>query len=97
MPDGQIEIPFLFIGTEDVPILFSNLQVVQHEDQEFVITFGQYTGPLLVSDEDAEETLRRVPHVPVRTVARIGMTAERFERFIGALQGNFEKWKKKQG
>ena len=98
MPDGQeVEIPFLFIGTEDVPIVFSNLQIVQHEEQEFVITFGQYTAPLLTPGADADEIARRAPHVAVRAVARVGMTAQRFERFVGALQSNFESWKKKQG
>jgi len=97
MAEREIEIPFLFIGTEDVPILFSNLQIVQHEEQEFVITFGQYTAPLLNPDADAEEMARRAPHVAVRAVARVGMTASRFERFVGALQTNLETWKRKQG
>ena len=97
MPDGQpVEIPLLFIGTEDVPIVFSNLQIVQHEEQEFVITFGQYTAPLLPPDVGAEEMLRRAPHVAVRAVARVGMTAQRFELFVAALQSNLETWKKKQ-
>ena len=97
MPDGQpVEIPFLFIGTEDVPIVFSNLQLVQHEEQEFVITFGQYTAPLLSPSADAEEVARRAPHVAVRAVARIGMTAHRFERLVEMLQSNLDKWKEKQ-
>jgi hypothetical protein len=97
MPDGEpVEIPFLFIGIEDAPILFSNLQIVQHEDQEFVITFGQYTPPLALGDpERVEEEMRKYPHVAVKTVARIAMTPKRLERFIDALQRNYDKWKAK--
>lgn len=92
-----IEIPFLWLGTEDAPILFSNMQIVQHEDQEFILTFGQFVPPLAVgSPEEVEEHVRRIPHVPVKTIARIAMTPPRFEAFMQALGSNYEKWQEKQ-
>jgi hypothetical protein len=92
MSDSQeIQIPLLIVGAEDTPIYFSNFLVVQHLDREFILTFGQYAPPL---DLPGPENERRIPpYVPVRAVARIGLTPQRMRELIEILQSNYNKWR----
>lgn len=97
MPEEGIEIPLFMVGAEDVPIIFSNLAVVQHEDREFILTFAQYTPPFAFGPADqAQEQIQRMPYLPVKAVARIGMTPERLEQLIDVLRANYNKWQEKQ-
>jgi hypothetical protein len=92
-----IEIPLVIIGAEDVPIYFTNLFVVQHEEKEFIITFGQYSPPLLLgSPEEKQEAAKRMPYVPIKVIARVGLTPERMEELIEVLQTNLRKYQAKQ-
>jgi hypothetical protein len=39
-----MRLPIIWVGVEDVPILFANQMVIQHSaENEFVLTFGQLT------------------------------------------------------
>lgn len=97
MPEEPRRIPFLVTGAEEVPIIFSNFMLVQHENNEFILTFGQYSPPLTVgTPADQIEQMKKVSHIPVKTVSRIGMTPDRMVAVIEALQANYEKWKAKQ-
>ncbi|HET9477301.1 MAG TPA: hypothetical protein VFP63_07415 [Dehalococcoidia bacterium] len=95
MPEDEgIALPFFFIGTEDVPIQLSNLQVIQHVQQEFIITFAQFAPPLVMGTrEEQEEQVKAKPYLPVKTVARLSMSPERVLDLIKALQENYDNWK----
>jgi hypothetical protein len=96
--EEAIPLPFFFIGTEDVPIQLSNLQVVQHVQQEFIITFAQFAPPLVFgTPEEQKEQVKAKPYLPVKTVARIAMSPERALRLIKVLQENYDNWKATQG
>lgn len=98
MVEERIELPFWIVGAEDTPIVFSNLMLVQHVQQEFIITFGQYAPPApMGSPERRAEQLKAMPYVPVKAVARIGLTAPRMRELIEALQSNYEKWERGGG
>lgn len=98
MPEEQVELPYFFIGTEDVPIHLSNMQVIQHVRQEFIITFGQFTPPLVLgTPEEQLEQVKSKPYLPVKTVARLAMSPDRVLDLIKALQGNYDKWKATEG
>ncbi|MDO8616133.1 MAG: hypothetical protein Q7T33_10445 [Dehalococcoidia bacterium] len=91
-PEG-IALPFFFIGTEDVPIQLSNLQVVQHVQHEFVITFAQFSPPLVLgTPEEQRAQVASKPYVPVKTIARIAMAPERMLALIRVLQENYDNW-----
>lgn len=94
----DITLPLFFIGAEDVPIALSNLQVVQHVQQEFIITFGQFSPPIVLgTPEEQLEQARNKPYLPVKTVARVAMSPERLRDFIKALQQNYEGWQRSVG
>jgi hypothetical protein len=93
-----IALPFFFIGTEDVPIQLSNLQAVQHVQQEFIITFAQFAPPLVMgTPEEQREQVKAKPYLAVKTLARLAMSPERVLSLIKALQENYDNWKAAQG
>jgi len=93
----QIDLPFFVVGAEDTPILFSNLIVAQHEEREFILTFCQYTPPLALGPPERQrDQIKSMPYLPVKAIARIGLTPQRLEQLIGVLQANYETWKRKQ-
>ncbi|SRR5712692_1221497 len=85
-----IQIPLVWVGSEEVPILFANAfiaQFVQPDQVEFVLTVGQLVPPaLLGSQEQIEAQAKAVSFVPVKTVARIGFTRQRVAELAQVLQ-----------
>lgn len=97
MTEERIELPLIIIGADDVPIMFSNVMLVQHEQQEFMITFCQYSPPLTLGPPEAQlEQMKNMPYVPVKVVARLGMTPQRMQELISILQENYRKWEAKR-
>ena len=98
MAEEPIELRLFVTGAEDVPITFSNLAIVQHEQQEFVLTFAQYSPPLILGDADSQrQQIESMPYLPVKVVSRIGMTAPRMAQLIQVLQENYNNYQGKQG
>ena len=97
MAEESIELPLYVIGADEVPILFSNLMVVQHEQKEFILTFCQFSPPLALGPPEAQrEQVKSMPYVPVKVVARVGLTPQRLSELIGILQENYNTWLAKQ-
>jgi hypothetical protein len=95
--EESVEIPLVIIGAEDAPIYFANHFVVQHEQKEFIITFGQYSPPLFLgAPEERQEAAKRIPYLPIKVVARVGLTPERMVELIEVLQSNLRKYQAKQ-
>jgi len=59
---------------DDLPLLFGNHFLVQHQPDEFVVTVGQLTAPPLVSPSDRTGGQSEVP---IQTLTRIGLTRNR--------------------
>jgi len=94
----QRELPLFFVGAEDTPVVFTNLMVVQNLDKEFILTFGQYSPPLLLGKPgEVTEQLDNVPYVPVKVVARVGMTPNRMRELIEILQTNYQGFAERSG
>ena len=68
---------------DDLPLLFGNHFLVQHQPDEFVVTVGQLTAPPLVSPSDRTGGQSEVP---IQTLTRIGLTRNRVAELI-ALPG----------
>jgi hypothetical protein len=97
MAEERVQLPLFVTGADEVPILFSNLMIVQHEQKEFLLTFCQYSPPLTLGPPEAQlEQVKSMPYVPVKVVARIGLTPERLTELIEILQGNYRTWQAKQ-
>ncbi len=91
--EDTVEIPIVFVGTEDVPVVLANQFVVQHQRNEFILTLGQVTPPILLgSDEERFEQAKKVAYIPVKVVARVSFTRDRLVELIGALKKHLEKY-----
>ena len=92
-----IRLPLTYLGLEDVPILFANQFVIQHEQNEFVLTVGQLQPPILLgSPDERKEQAKRLTYVPIRVVGRFGLTRQRLAELIEVLQSNLQTYDKKQ-
>lgn len=77
----------VWVGMEDNPVLMANAFVAQFVNEEFTLTFGEFSLPFAAPpDEQPNGPL----NVPVRVVARIGMTRQRLEELVGVLQHNLK-------
>ena len=92
-----ISLPVVYIGAEDEPILFANQFVIQHEKNEFVLTVGQLQPPILLgSPEERKEQAKKLTYVPIKVVARFGLTRQRLAELIEVLQTNLRNYDEKQ-
>ena len=95
--EGGVELPAIVTGADEVPILFSNVMVVQHQQEEFIISFCQASPPLTLGSPDEQlEQMRSMPYLPIKVVARIGMTPQRMTELIKILQENYQTWRAKE-
>lgn len=91
-------VPLLWTDRDEKPVMFANQILAQHVNEEFLISFGQVSPPaILGSDEERQDALARVEFVPVRTVARIGMPAQRMREFVAVMQQSLEQYERESG
>ena len=92
-----IPVPLVYVGIDDVPILYANQFIIQHQQDEFIISIGQVSPPVLLGDEaEQREQAERLSYVPVKVVARLALTRQRLTELIAVLQSNlesFDAWK----
>lgn len=94
----SVELPAIVTGADEVPILFSNIMIVQHQEKEFILSFCQASPPLTIGPPEAQlEQMRSMPYLPIKVVARIGMTPQRMTELIKILQVNYQTWQGKDG
>jgi hypothetical protein len=83
--------PLEWVDFEELPIVFANHFLVQHQPNEFVLTLGQVTGPPVVgTPEQVREQARGAPRVPIHTLARVALTRQRAVELIEILQATLE-------
>lgn len=81
------------MNVEDVPVFFANQYVCQFNQDEFVLTIGQMTPPMLLGElQDRAEQLQRLEYVPVKPLARIAFTYTRLVELIQVLEINREQY-----
>jgi hypothetical protein len=91
-PGADFGVPLHWIDFEGTPIHFANHFLVQHQPNEFVLTLGQVTGPPVVgTPEQIREQAREMSRVPIRTLARAGLTRERLVELIGILEATLRE------
>jgi hypothetical protein len=89
----MFRIPLVYVGAEDVPILFVNQFVIQHHEDDFVLMLGQITPPVLLgTDEERRAQAEKVAYVPVNVVARVAFSRGRLVELIEVLQEHLRKY-----
>lgn len=70
-PEEGIALPMVYTGASDNPILFANHFALGIQSEEFILTVGQLTLPLLAgAPEEQLEQARSLSNVPIRVLAR---------------------------
>lgn len=95
MPDEPevVQVPVSWVGIDEPPILLVNQFLGQFQGDEFIITLGQLAPPILLgTDEEKLEEARRLSFIPVKVLARFGLTRARVEELIRVLQQTIENY-----
>jgi len=88
---GFVQLPVVRVGLDEVPIHFVNDFVVQHDKGEFFLTVGQLQPPIVLgTPQERKEQAERLGYIPVKVVARFGLTRRRLEELIRVLQENLQ-------
>ena len=91
------DIPLTWVNVDDVPVFFANQYVCQFNQDEFILTFGQMTPPMLLGElEDRADQLEQLEYVPVKPLARVAFTYSRLVELIQVLEINREQYEQVQ-
>ena|SRR5438477_9080911 len=77
-------VPLVYQGLDELPIMFANQFLIQNQQTEFIVAFGQQAPPLILpgTEEEQAAQLERIEFVPVSMLARFGLTEERFRELL---------------
>ena len=95
LPEERV-VPIKWTGLEETPLIFSNTQLVQHTNHEFIISFGNVQQPVILDETDLKK-VAGLKSVPAQPAIRIVMPPARFATFVQILQDNWEKYLLKLG
>ncbi len=87
MPEG-VNLPIVWEGVDDVPMVFVNQTLGQVGQQsEVILTFGQLAPPAILADtqEEREKQARALTHLPIKPVARLALTRTGLEQLVDVL------------
>jgi len=83
-------LPLEWVEFDETPIHFANQFLIQHQPDEFVLSLGQVTGPPVVGPPEHRQMPVDMTHVPIMTLARVGLTRQRLVEMIALLQAELE-------
>ena len=91
------EIPIVWENLDSVPVFLANQFMIQHFQDEFILTVGQMVPPAILGDEAQREAqLRGIEQVSVRPLARIAFTRARLIELTQTLAAHGEKYDREQ-
>jgi hypothetical protein len=89
-----VQIPVVWTGADEVPMLFANAFVAQFDADlgAHLLTVGIVQPPALVgAPADVAKQVEELEFVRVNVVARLAFTPSRMQELIGALQANVDQ------
>jgi hypothetical protein len=87
------EVLVVWENLDDVPVFLANQFVVQHFQDEFILTIGQLVPPALLGDEQARAAqLQEIERVTAKPIARIAFTRARLIELVQSLEAHREKY-----
>lgn len=90
---GPVQIPIAYVGTDDAPILLGNSFLVQHQQDEFILSIGHMAPPILIGEgPEVIEQARKIPFIPVKITARYSMSPARVRELAALLQQQLERY-----
>jgi hypothetical protein len=97
-PEIKKQLPIEWYVPENIVSQYANNIVVQHGDNEFIVSFFLTIPPLIIgSPEEIRAQVEKVEEVRSKCVARIIIAPEKMELFIQALTTNYKISLSKKG
>jgi hypothetical protein len=85
-------VPVIWVGLDDVPIMFANQFVIQGAGSELTLTIGQLAPPMLLGSEDERrQQAEAISYIPVKPLSRVSLTTERLAELIDVLSQHQEQ------
>jgi hypothetical protein len=83
----------LWRGLDEHPIEFANQFVIQSEQDEIILTIGQFQPPILLGEpHERIDQARQLGYVPINVVARYAFTRQRLGELTGYLIEHLRKF-----
>ncbi len=94
----ELQIPVLWDGVENVPLVLTNQVLGQVGQQgEVILTFGQVNPPLLMgTPEQQAQQASDIPFVAVKPVARLALTKAGLDDLVRVLQETQKNYEQAQ-
>jgi len=95
---SEKKIPIEWHVPEDIASQYANNIVVQHTNNEFIVSFFETLPPLIIgSSENIRSQIDEVKEVRAKCLARIIIAPNNMKNFIQVLNGSFAKFVSKNG
>ncbi|MGI8802478.1 MAG: hypothetical protein ACR2KV_09945 [Solirubrobacteraceae bacterium] len=93
---AQINVPFSWVGFDEVPIAYANHFLVQIQPEGgIVIGIGQGMLPTLIgTPEEIAEQVAQIEFVPVNTLSRIAVAEAKAKELIAVLHASIDNAEK---
>ena len=89
----MVSLRVLWRGLDEHEILYANQFVVQHDQDELILTIGQFQPPILLGEpHERMEQARQIGYLPINVVARLAFTRARLGQLAEALQEHLDKF-----
>ena len=77
--------------SEDLKSQYATNLVVQHTDQEFIISFFEVKNPIVLgSPDEIKSTFEKIGSVRAECISQIIVTPKRMQEFIKIMQTNLD-------
>lgn len=95
---GEIAVPLVWVGADELPIHFFNQMVAVVQANEIFLMLGSLMPPPIVGDtrEERKAQAESVPFVAIKPIVRLGLTPEKLKELIGVLQLTMENYERQQ-
>jgi hypothetical protein len=96
--EGYVQVPLVWVGTEELPIHFVNQFAGVIGPGEIFLYLGSVMPPPILGDTEEERTAQAesIRFVQVKPVARMALTPERLREFIAVLKQTLTNYESQQ-
>lgn len=95
--EDRIEVPVVWVGADELPVLFVNQFIGQADKAEVFLTIGQMVPPAVIGTEaERREQLEHLQYAQIRPVARLAMTPAKLRDLLSILEVTLRNAEKQQ-
>jgi hypothetical protein len=95
-PEDLRAVPIVWVGADELPVITVNQFILQVDQGEIFLMAGTLTPPVILGEklDDIRRQVDSIGFVPIRAVARFGLTRRRLTELIKLLERGVEMYDK---